>query len=75
MDKWLTPSLVLALLAFGLSALNSYYARKQDARKLIEKLEDRLGDVEADLKVLKKQVDLFWGTVERQMAKKFRDDE
>lgn len=75
MDKWLNPSLVLALLAFGLSALNSYYTRKQDARKLIDKLEERLSEVESDLKVLKKQVDLFWGTVERQMAKKFRDDE
>lgn len=75
MDKWLTPSLVVALLAFGLSALNSYYARKQDAKKLFEEMDDRLSEVEADLKVLKKQIELFWGTVERQMAKKFRDGE
>lgn len=85
METWLTPPLVLSILAFGLTALNSYYMRKQDKSKEVQKRFDemereyrevtkRLSETEAQLKVLSKQIDLFWGTVERQMAKKFGDE-
>lgn len=75
MDKWLTPPLLVSLLAVAIAIVNSYYARKQVDKNQIKDLEERQSDSESELKVLKKQIDLFWGTVERQMAKKFRDDE
>lgn len=85
METWLTPSLIVALLALVLGALNSYYTRKRDNQKAIEdlnkkveteieELKERLGESEASLKVLKMQMELFWKTVEQQMAKKFRDE-
>lgn len=74
MEKWLTPPLIISLTALCLSALNSYYARKKDSKQEIEDLEDRLGEAEANLKVLSKQMELFWRTVEQQMAKKFKDE-
>ena len=74
METWLTPSLIVALLALGLGALNSYYTRKRDNKKETEEIEDRLAEIEATVKVLKMQMELFWQTVERQMAKKFRDE-
>lgn len=74
METWLTPSLVVSLIALGLGALNSYYARKKDSKQEIDALEDRLGEAEANLKVLSKQMELFWRTVEQQMAKKFKDE-
>lgn len=86
MEKWLTPPLILSIAAFGLTALNSYYMRRQDKTKETQKRFDeveeeyrevakRLSETESQLKVLSKQIDLFWGTVERQMAKKFRSDD
>lgn len=86
METWLTPPLVLSALAVIVTVVNSYYARKRDKesdwRKDFDELEGRLTEarkkvdtIEADLRVVQKQIDLFWGTVERQMAKKFRDDE
>lgn len=86
MEKWLTPPLVLSALAVIITIANSYYARKRDResdwRKEFEKLATDLREacktldtVEADLKVVQKQIDLFWGTVERRMAKKFGDEE
>lgn len=74
MEAWLTPSLIVALLALILSAANSHYARKRDNKKEIEELEKQLADLEANVKVLKMQMELFWKTVEQQMAKKFRDE-
>lgn len=74
MEQWLTPPLVISLGALCLSALNSYYARKKDNKQEIKDIEDRLGDAETDLKVLSKQMELFWRTVEQQMAKKFKDE-
>lgn len=75
MEQWLTPPLVISLVALGLSALNSYYTRKKDNKQELDALEDRLGEAEANLKVLSKQMELFWRTVEQQMAKKFRDEQ
>lgn len=86
MEKWLTPPLVLSALAVIITIANSYYTRKRDKesdwRKDVEKLAIDLREacktldaVEADLKVVQKQIDLFWGTVERRMAKKFGDEE
>lgn len=74
MENWLTPSLIVALMALILGAANSHYARKRDSKKEIEELEDRLAEIEATVKVLKMQMELFWKTVEQQMAKKFRDE-
>lgn len=74
METWLTPSLVVSLTALGIGALNSYYARKKDSKQEIDALNDRLGEAEANLKVLSKQMELFWRTVEQQMAKKFKDE-
>lgn len=74
MESWLTPSLILSLAALALGALNSYYTRKRDNKQEIKELEDRLADAEATLKVLKMQMELFWKTVEQQMARKFRDE-
>lgn len=74
MEKWLTPPLVISLCALVLSALNSYYARKRDNKQELDDIEDRLGEAEANLKVLSKQMELFWRTVEQQMAKKFKDE-
>ena len=74
MEQWLTPPLAISLLALGLSAINSYYARKKDNKQELDTLEDRLGEAEANLKVLTKQMELFWRTVEQQMAKKFKDE-
>lgn len=74
MEQWLTPPLAISLVALGLSALNSYYGRKKDSKQEIDALEDRLGEAEASLKVLSKQMELFWRTVEQQMAKKFKDE-
>lgn len=74
MEKWVTPSLIVAVLALILSAANSHYARKRDNKKEIEDLEERLAEIEATVKVLKMQMELFWKTVEQQMAKKFRDE-
>jgi hypothetical protein len=74
MEQWLTPPLMISLAALCLGALNSYYTRKKDNRQAVDAIEDRLGEAEADLKVLSKQMELFWRTVEQQMAKKFRDE-
>ena len=74
MEQWLTPPLAISLAALCLSALNSYYARRQNSKQELDKLDERLGDAEADLKVLSKQMELFWRTVEQQMAKKFKDE-
>lgn len=74
MDKWLTPPLILSLAALCLGALNSYYARKRDNKQEFDALEDRVAEAEASLKVLKMQMELFWKTVEQQMAKKFKDE-
>jgi hypothetical protein len=74
MEQWLTPPLMLSLAALCLGALNSYYARKKDNKQALDALEDRLGEAEANLKVLSKQMELFWRTVEQQMAKKFKDE-
>lgn len=86
METWLTPPLVVAIFALILSGINSYYTRKQDKSKETqkqfdeieqehEKVVNRVGETEAKLKVIEKQVELFWGTVERRMAKKFGEDE
>lgn len=86
METWLTPPLVLSALAVIITVVNSYYARKQDKSKETqkqfdeieqehEKVVNRVGETEAKLKVIEKQVELFWGTVERRMAKKFGEDE
>lgn len=74
MEKWLTPPLLISLGAFCLAAINSYYARKRDNKQELDELSDRLGEAEANLKVLSKQMELFWRTVEQQMAKKFKDE-
>lgn len=74
MEQWLTPPLVISLTALALSGINSYYARKKDNKQEFDALEDRLGEAEANLKVLSKQMELFWRTVEQQMAKKFKDE-
>lgn len=74
MEKWLTPPLLISLTALCLSALNSYYARKKDNKQELDSLQDRLAEAEANLKVLSKQMELFWRTVEQQMAKKFKDE-
>lgn len=74
MEQWLTPPLILSLAALCLSAINSYYTRRQNSKQELDKLDDRLGDAETDLKVLSKQMELFWRTVEQQMAKKFKDE-
>lgn len=74
MEQWLTPPLVISLAALCLSALNSYYARTRDSKQELEKIEERLADAETDLKVLSKQMELFWRTVEQQMARKFKDE-
>lgn len=74
MEQWLTPPLIISATALCLSALNSYYARKQNSKQELDKVENRLTDAEADLKVLSKQMELFWRTVEQQMAKKFKDE-
>lgn len=86
MEQWLSPPLLIAIFALVLSGINSYYARKRDNTKEIdEKFEDaetevkkacdRISAIEGDLKVLSKQMNLFWSTVEQQMAKKFRNGE
>lgn len=74
METWLTPPLLISLTALCLGALNSYYARKKDSKQEIDALESRLAEAEASLKVLSKQMELFWKTVEQQMAKKFKDE-
>lgn len=74
MEKWLTPPLLISLAAFCLAVINTHYARKKDNKQEFDKLEDRLGEAEASLKVLSKQMELFWRTVEQQMAKKFKDE-
>lgn len=74
MEQWLTPPLIISLAALCLSGLNSYYTRKKDNKQDLDALEDRLGEAEANLKVLTKQMELFWRTVEQQMAKKFKDE-
>lgn len=84
MEQWLTPSLIIALLALGVSVVNAAYLRKRDQQKdwkddnqklhtSVDDACDRIDDVEGDVKVLKKQMDLFWKTVEQQMARKFGD--
>lgn len=86
MEKWLTPTAVVALLALVLGAVNAYYARqrdrgadwKKDYNDLDKKLDEACNDIsemQGSLKVLDKQMNLFWKTVEQQMAKKFRDGE
>lgn len=85
MEQWLTPPLVISLAALCLSGLNSYYTRKQNSKqdfdkrfealeKAIEVIEKRMTEAETSLKVLSKQMELFWRQVEQQMAKKFRDE-
>jgi hypothetical protein len=74
MEQWLTPPLLISLAALCLSALNSYHSRKKDNKQAVDELENRLGEAEANLKVLTKQMELFWRTVEQQMAKKFKDE-
>lgn len=85
MEQWLTPPLLISLTALVLSGINSYYTRKKDNKKefddkfnelerTIDALERRLAEAEASLKVLSKQMELFWRTVEQQMAKKFKDE-
>lgn len=74
MEQWLTPPLIISLAALCLGALNSYYTRKQNSKQELDKLEERLGEAEMDLKVLSKQMELFWRTVEQQMARKFKDE-
>jgi septal ring factor EnvC (AmiA/AmiB activator) len=84
MQEWLTPSLVLSLAAFGLAVVNSLYTRKKDSKQEVEAVkkelegeieafEDHVAEIRADLKVLQKQVDLFWKTVEQQMSKRFKE--
>lgn len=74
MEQWLTPPLVISLAALVLSVVNSYYSRRKDNKQEFDALEKRLAEAETDLKVLSKQMELFWRTVEQQMAKKFRDE-
>lgn len=85
MDQWLTPPTLIAVLALVLGAVNAYYIRKRDrqqdwkhdSKKLeteITTVSNRISEIEGDLKVLNKQMNLFWSTVEQQMAKKFRDE-
>lgn len=74
MEQWLTPPLIISLAALCLGGLNSYYTRKQNSKQELDKLEERLGEAETDLKVLSKQMELFWRTVEQQMARKFKDE-
>lgn len=74
MEQWLTPPLIISLAALALSGVNSYYTRRRDNKQELKDLDDRLGDAETDLKVLSKQMELFWRTVEQQMAKKFKDE-
>jgi tRNA U34 2-thiouridine synthase MnmA/TrmU len=84
MQSWLTPSLVLPIIALILSVSNIYYTRKrdsgQDFKKQFDELEqdldrarDRLAKLEAKLEVLEMKMELYWNTVAQQMAKKFSD--
>lgn len=86
MEKWLTPTAIVAVLALVLGAINAYYLRrrdrdndrKEDFKRLEEKVDkgnNEADDMQSDLKVLKKQMELFWMTIEKQVAKKFRDEE
>lgn len=86
MEKWLTPTAIVAVLALVLGAVNAYYLRrrdrdndwKEDFKRLEEKVDkgnNEADDMQSDLKVLKKQMELFWMTIEKQVAKKFRDEE
>lgn len=85
MENWFTPSTILALVAIGLTAFKAYYDRQRDKRtdwkQDFDELDQKLDQVSRDIteiqgnvKVLDKQVNLFWKTVEQQMAKKFKDD-
>lgn len=85
MEQWLTPPLVISLIALGLSGLNSYYARRKDNKqefddrfdaleKKLDELEKRITESEANLKVLSMQMGLFWKTIEQQMASKFKNE-
>jgi hypothetical protein len=73
MEQWLTPPLIISLAALCLGALNSYYTRKQNSKQDLDKIEERLVEAEANLKVLTMQMGLFWKTIEQQMASKFKD--
>ena len=84
MQEWLTPPLILSFAALVLAVVNSYYSRKKDNKQEVKDLkrelqqeidafEEHVGDIRADLKVLQKQVDLFWKTVEQQMSKRFKE--
>lgn len=85
MEQWLTPPLVISLIALVLSGLNSYYARRKDNKqefddrfdaleKKLDELEKRITESEANLKVLSMQMGLFWKTIEQQMASKFKNE-
>lgn len=74
MEQWLTPPLIISLAALCLSVVNSYYTRRKDNKQELNEIEERLKEAEASLKVLSKQMELFWRTVEQQMARKFKDE-
>lgn len=85
MEQWLTPSTIIALLALTLGVVNGYYARSRnkltdwkkdfdDLEKKLDKACEDVNEVKGNVKVLDKQMNLFWKTVEQQMAKKFKDD-
>lgn len=85
MEAWLTPSLIVALVALGVTVTTAIYNRKRDTagdwqekinelKDEAEKTEEKLSKARDELSVLKTKVDLFWQTVERVMAKQFRDD-
>lgn len=85
MNAWLTPSLILALVALAITVATALYNRKRDTagdwqgkinelKEELEKTDEKLSQARNELGVLKTKVDLFWQTVERVMAKQFRDD-
>ena len=82
MEQWLTPPLVISLIALCVSVVNSHYARKKDNKqefdkrfesleRSVEQLEKKVADAEANAKVIALQVGLFWKTIEQQMAPRF----
>lgn len=85
MEQWLTPPIIISLLALVVGVANGYYVRKRDKQadwkkdfgeleKKVDQLRDDVNELEGNVKVLDKQMNLFWKTVEQQMAKKFKDE-
>lgn len=61
-------SSLLGVAALIISLTNARYSRRRDQDQEIEKLRAALANLDADHRVIQKQISLFWGIVEKEIG-------